>query len=67
MEKGKELFEAELEKLQAENKKLRDALRFYASGDSWNLKEYFDSKDNENWELTGGKLARSVLRKVEQS
>jgi hypothetical protein len=63
----------EVNRLQAENKKLREALEFYADNYNWNFSctiwdgdwQRLNSIHSENF-LVGGKRAREALKEVEE-
>ena len=52
-----------IEELEAENKRLREALEFYANTDVY---EYYDKYESTAIQHDGGELAKKVLKDIEE-
>lgn len=50
----------------AENKKLREALKFYADINNWSYQQIIDDISEINGSLEGGKLARKTLKELDE-
>lgn len=53
----------EITKLKAENKKLREALSFYADTSNWSYQQIIDDVSDVNGSLEGGAKAREYFEK----
>lgn len=64
-EKEADAHHKEIEKLKAENKKLKEALKFYSIEVDWDF--YCDccARGDTKLEMDHGKLARAVLKEIE--
>lgn len=51
-----------IKELQAENKKLRECVEFYADTNNWSYQQIIDDVSEVNGSLEGGKLARKTLK-----
>lgn len=54
-----------IKELQAKNKKLREALNFYADINNWSYQQIIDDLSEVNGSLEGGKLARKTLGELD--
>jgi hypothetical protein len=61
---NKELVRKEIEKLQAENKKLREALEFYAKETNWKLNKNNHAPLFSKCENDLGDIAREALKEI---